>query len=413
MGAPLAEIRQDITRRSHEGVTLLNTDQLPAAGPLLEEALRLAEAHLGPTDAQTAACLNNLGEWHRLSRRFDAAEPLYRRALALEEAAHGPDAEEVGTTLNNLALLLRQSGQLLAAEPLYRRVLEIFERVHGRDEIQVGSVLNNLAQVLAHSGRQAEAEQPMRRALSIFESEYGPRHPNLGVAVNNLARLLDELGRSEESEPLARRQIEIFQFAENQTGRRHAYKTSAIDYYQDLLLRLGFRRRQAQVRLHAMIDGEALDDLSIEDLIDESVPDFDQLSVAANREGAGMEDQNRLFAATFRLGAWLFIARGDLPDVRPYVAANRSIAGGAAMVKAFTDSDRLRTFAKSNDLLDATGSVQMLSLPVTGVLVTLDGLAQQGVTHIHFNADECSDGYFVPLRQLEPIRRHLEKHGLL
>jgi len=145
----------------------------------------------------------------------------------------------------------------------------------------------------------------------------------------------------------------------------------------------------------------------------EVAPDFDRLSAVANDAGASIGDQNALFGAAFRLKEWHFIARGTVPDVRPYVASNRGIASGAAMVKAFTDTSRLQAFARENGLTGPGGDVQLLSMPVANILPTMAAYAESGATHIHFNADNDSYGFYIPLVQLPIIRRHLEKNGLL
>ncbi len=404
-----------ITRLSNEGVALLQTERLNDAGPLLRQALALGRSQPVPDVARIADCLNNLGEWHRLRQEWAEAGICYREALGLLEPAAGapPDESAVGTTLNNLALMLRQSGQLAEAEPLYRRVLAIFEREHGPASIPVASVLNNLAQILAHTDRQAGAEPLMRRAIGIFEASFGAMHPNVAIALNNLARLLEEHGRPREAEPLARRQVEIFQAFERATGERHAYRRPASDYYEGLLGRLGFRVRTARVRLRAQDEGKSVADLPATDPAPPEQPDFDGLARAASAPGAGIEVRTNLYAAAFRLPKWHFIARGTPPDVQPYIAANQSIAAGAPMLKAFTETDRLDTFARENDLALPTGEVQFLSLPVETILPVLEGFAANGVTHLHFNADSLSDGFFAPLPQMPVIRQYLEAQGRL
>ena len=145
----------------------------------------------------------------------------------------------------------------------------------------------------------------------------------------------------------------------------------------------------------------------------EEGPDFDQLSRTANAPEASMDAKSALYAAAFQLKDWLFIARGDLPDVQPYIASNPSIADGAATVKAFTDGRRLHAFARECELTDPDGGVQMLALPVKSILPTLAGYGEQGVTHIHFNADQGSDGFYAPITQLSAIRQYLENNGFL
>ncbi len=50
---------------------------------------------------------------------------------------------------------------------------------------------------------------------------------------------------------------------------------------------------------------------------------------------------------------------------------------------------------------------------VPGVLGTMASLAEAGVTHVHFNADHGSEGYYLPLVQLPIVWRHLQRQGLL
>jgi hypothetical protein len=140
-------------------------------------------------------------------------------------------------------------------------------------------------------------------------------------------------------------------------------------------------------------------------------PDFEKLCQAAYAEGAGMEQRNALWCAVFGLKEWNFIARGEFPNVHPYVCANSTVAGGQYMVKAFTDPDKLRTFAKDNALTDPDGSVRFLSIPVSSFLGSLDEYRRQGVYGIHFNAQGA--GFFGPLEKLPAMLTFLEHQGEL
>lgn len=413
----------DIIRLSNRGVQLGQSADRRGAEDALRQALTMAEERLGADDAITAVCLSNLGDFLRQQERHAEAEPLLQRAVASEERLHGADALETATALNNLALLLRRMDRYAEAEAMYRRVLPVFERGHGEQSVEVASVLNNLAQVHAHTGRPELAEPLMRRVIELFERVRGAHHPDVAVALNNLARLLEHTGRAAEAEPLSRRHLRIFQVHEDETGRRHVHKDTAIGLYGDLLLRLGLDRRAAQQRIDDVLLGREVHDLGAgrpdapsqapSPQLAAEAPDFDRLSAAANDAGASRSDQDALFGAAFRLKEWHFIARGVLPDVRPYVATNERIAGGAPMVKAFTDTRRLHAFARENGLTGPDGEVQILAVPVGNVLFTAAELETQGVTHIHFNADLASHGFYVPLAQLPVIQRHLQRLGLL
>ena len=138
---------------------------------------------------------------------------------------------------------------------------------------------------------------------------------------------------------------------------------------------------------------------------------FDALARKSNESGGAMDDLNNLFGATFALEKWLFIARGELPNVNPYVAANADYAGGQQMIRAFTDSDRLQRFARENNLTDADGSAQILEIPVGGAVEYLEQFIPYSVHGVWFNSDTESDGYFIQLKQLRPIKEHLAQIG--
>ena len=106
------------------------------------EGLGVIEGSLGPTHADTAACLNNLALLLWELGDLAGARPLFERALAIREKALGPEHPDTAKSLNNLAGLLRNQGDLAGARPLYERALAIREKALGpehpryRDEPQ-------------------------------------------------------------------------------------------------------------------------------------------------------------------------------------------------------------------------------------------------------------------------------------
>ncbi|MFL6229540.1 MAG: hypothetical protein ACJ741_12250 [Pyrinomonadaceae bacterium] len=139
--------------------------------------------------------------------------------------------------------------------------------------------------------------------------------------------------------------------------------------------------------------------------------DFDALARKATESGA-IKDQSNLFGQAFALREWHFIARGKFPDVHPYIAKDAQTADGQYMIRAFTDTDRLLRFARENNLMekDATGeeNVSILSVPTDNIIDYLEQFISQGVYGIWFNSDTESDGFFVPLKQLRPIKAYLD-----
>lgn len=141
----------------------------------------------------------------------------------------------------------------------------------------------------------------------------------------------------------------------------------------------------------------------------ENDTNFDELSRRTNQPNPPIEFLNELYGATFSLPEWLFVARGELPNVNPYVAENADVADGQQMVRAFTDSVRLQRFAQENNLTDSNGNTEILSIPTIGAIEYLEQFIEYGVHGVWFNSDSESDGFFVPLKQLRPIREHLDK----
>lgn len=137
--------------------------------------------------------------------------------------------------------------------------------------------------------------------------------------------------------------------------------------------------------------------------------DFDALSRKTNESGGAAADLNNLFGAVFALPEWLFIARGVQPHVNPYIAANAAYAEGKQMVRAFTDGERLMRFARENNLTESDGSCPMLTIPTAGAIEYLEQFQQYDVHGVWFNSDTQSDGFFIPLQQLRPIKEHLAK----
>lgn len=136
--------------------------------------------------------------------------------------------------------------------------------------------------------------------------------------------------------------------------------------------------------------------------------DFDALSEKAMETNA-MEDLNALFGAAFALEKWNFISRGELPDVRPYVASNPGAADNQPMIRAFTDTERLMRFARENNLTEADGSCKILTIPTDNIVPYLEGFIEQGAFGVWFNSDSQSSDFFIPIKQLQPIKDHLAK----
>ncbi|HVE55325.1 MAG TPA: hypothetical protein VNB22_00750 [Pyrinomonadaceae bacterium] len=140
----------------------------------------------------------------------------------------------------------------------------------------------------------------------------------------------------------------------------------------------------------------------------ENQANFDALARKATQTNA-LEDLNALFGAAFDLKEWIFIMRGDLTSAYPYIAANAGYADSQPMVRAFTDSERAQRFARENNLAEPDGTCLTLNIPTEKIVEYLEGFMEHGAHGVWFNSDTGSDGFFIPIKQLRPIKEHLAK----
>lgn len=176
------------------------------ARPLLEEALAIRRARLGP-EPETALTLRNLALVYQALN--EEAEPLFLEAREIQERTLG-DHPDLAATLNHLGTLYASRGQVDKAEILLQRALRIRETALGPDHPDVAQTLNNLAGVEMMKDRFDEAEALLRRGLAIREAALPPDHPDIAANLQALAVLYNTQDRHAEAEPLHRRSLAIW-----------------------------------------------------------------------------------------------------------------------------------------------------------------------------------------------------------
>ena len=192
------------------------------AEPLLERALAIREAALGPDHPGTADSLGDLASLLRDQGDLAGARPLFERALAISLTALGPDHQETATILNNLAGVLWDQGDLAGARPLFERALAIFEMAIGLDHPETATSLSNLAGLLHDQDNLTGVRPRFERALAISLTARGPDHPKTATILNNLAGVLWDQGDLAGARPLFERALAIFETALGPNHRRTA-----------------------------------------------------------------------------------------------------------------------------------------------------------------------------------------------
>ena len=180
------------------GVTYARLGLGAAGRPHLEKALAFARRHFSAQDAQLAEWLCDIAP-----SRGAEAKPLLEEALAIQRAALGPDAPEIARTLQMLAQL---EGNHLNKQALYRQAIKIYEKA-GLQESDGGvHALHYLAIAMREAGDPAGAIPLLREALDKSR-RFGRDKSDLGDTLLDLAYTLNLVGQREEVESLYRESL--------------------------------------------------------------------------------------------------------------------------------------------------------------------------------------------------------------
>ena len=114
------------------GESTLSPDQFEEAVPLLERAVAVWEASLGPDHPQTAIGLNNLALVLAQCDRAAEAQTALERAAAISEKTLGPEHPQFAKVLSNLGGFQRMAGDLEASRANLQRSLGILEQLKQR-----------------------------------------------------------------------------------------------------------------------------------------------------------------------------------------------------------------------------------------------------------------------------------------
>jgi tetratricopeptide (TPR) repeat protein len=195
IGADMVEPESTSRLLDRVGTYLRARSEYRLARPILEQALRIRENHLGPENPDTAVSLDNLGLVLRYEGELGPARPLLERALAIRESTLGLDHPDTAHSLNSLALVLWGQGEVDAARLHCERALAIHEKVLGPRHVDTAFSLNNVGTLqLERNGNLEAGRLQLERSLAIRESVYGPDHTITAISLNNLGRLLHAQG---------------------------------------------------------------------------------------------------------------------------------------------------------------------------------------------------------------------------
>lgn len=169
---------------------LVDRDDRPRAGALLEEALAIRRRRLPPTDPAIAGNIAALGEYHKRIGRFDRARALYREALALARDSGDAHSTRFVGLMNDYGAFLGEIGDHVEAERMQREALGLGRELLGDRSVPVANLLNNLGVTLSLLGRRREAEVTFREAFERHADIVGADHWRTRNAARNVGRSL-------------------------------------------------------------------------------------------------------------------------------------------------------------------------------------------------------------------------------
>jgi len=167
-----------------------NLGHFAEARVLLEDALALREAYLGPDRPETAETLTALGILTSELGDYRACERYISRALEIHEQVFGAEHPITAASLTYLAYARWRLGEFEAAGDGFERALSIRERALGPDHPEVAETLYLQAVLLADTGQLERAEAGARRALDIRERRLGPDDAATGWSASLLGAIL-------------------------------------------------------------------------------------------------------------------------------------------------------------------------------------------------------------------------------
>lgn len=163
-----------------------------------QRSLEAREKAFGPSSAEAAAGLLNLGRAVRVADGLEKAEAVYRRALDLLGTRPQPELLEY---LGMLAQFRKEYGQ---SDEFYRRALALV----GPDTLDAARIITHQALSAEVQGNAPQAEQLYRQAMAIAQSR-GPETPQMAVTLEHLARLLRDSARGAEADDAMARALQI------------------------------------------------------------------------------------------------------------------------------------------------------------------------------------------------------------
>jgi eukaryotic-like serine/threonine-protein kinase len=181
-----------------------NAGKLDLAMPLLEEALKLQKAKLGPDHPGTLTCMNNLAAAFWKARQLDKSIPLFEEALKRQAAKLGRDHFETLATVANLGVNYKDVGR-------YKEAIPLLEEAHraAKKHRALSWVGAPLLDAYTKAGEQSKTADFLAEKLSETRKMLPQESPLLAAQLGTLGLSLLEAKAFTEAERLIRECLAI------------------------------------------------------------------------------------------------------------------------------------------------------------------------------------------------------------
>lgn len=215
-----------------------------------KKAVEMAREGFGEDDPHMASACNNLAEFYRIRRQYDAAEPLYRQALEVLTRAYGLHDARVAFALHNLGGFYLSQRKLEQAAECYEQALKMKLEVLGTGHSETSNSMYHLAEVRWQQGQHDAAVRLMEHSLEIMEAQGVGATPGCVRRRSRLAEMLLERDRVEDAEKLLRN---ILGYVVSTQGLEHANYANAAENLAAALQRKG-QWEEARELMHKALE---------------------------------------------------------------------------------------------------------------------------------------------------------------
>jgi len=184
----------------------LNRGEYLAARAILDPAIEGARETYGGDTSTFGAFLAQRGLLELELHDFRAAVQTFDQALALSRGPDGQDGPDNAWIVANLAAAHSGSGEPARASELHEKSLALLSSA---DPIVLTDALEIYGQTLCRQGDHAGCLDRYQRALAIREAKLPPGTPSISLSLDGVGRALTLLGRHDEARAALQRALEI------------------------------------------------------------------------------------------------------------------------------------------------------------------------------------------------------------